>query len=204
MSTKNNSISQFTDKYTKTGSIGNFLVKNFFKKIKDISPTEETGNVLEVGCGAGYSLVHLQKYYDTKVSFSACDIDPELVRLAKEKNPNVMCEVGSIYDLPYKDKSFDTVYCLEVMEHLEDPKKALEELARVTRKNIIISTPNEPIWRFLNCARLKYLSNLGNTPGHINHWSSKKLSNLISNYFEIKKIKKPLPWTIVYGKAKKV
>ncbi len=196
------SITQFTDKYTKTGSIGNFLVSNFFKKIKSVSP-KDSESVLEVGCGAGYSLVDLQKFFKENTSFSACDIDPELVRLAKEKNPSVNCKVASIYELPYEDKSFDTVVCLEVLEHLEDPRKALSELARVS-KNVIISTPNEPIWRMLNCLRGKYLTSFGNTPGHINHWSSRSLRKLVSDYFEVVNVKQPLPWTVIYGKNKNI
>ena len=197
------SITQFTDKYTKTGSIGNFLVSNFFKKIKSVSP-KDSESVLEVGCGAGYSLVDLQKFFKENTSFSACDIDPELVRLAKEKNPSVNCQVASIYELPYEDKSFDTVVCLEVLEHLEDPKKALSELARVSKKYVIISTPNEPIWRMLNCLRGKYLTSFGNTPGHINHWSSRILRKLVSDYFEVVSVKQPLPWTVIYGKNKNI
>ena len=88
------------------------------------------------------------------------------------------------------------------MEHLENPEKALSELARITKKYVIISTPNEPIWRILNCVRGKYIKDFGNTPGHINHWSSKSLKKMISKYFKIIEVKKPLPWTIVYGKNK--
>ncbi len=197
------SITQFTDKYTKTGSIGNLLVSNFFKKIKSVSP-KDSESVLEVGCGAGYSLVDLQKFFKENTLFSACDIDPELVRLAKEKNPGVNCEVASIYELPYEDKSFDTVVCLEVLEHLEDPRKALSELARVSKKYVIISTPNEPIWRMLNCLRGKYLTSFGNTPGHINHWSSRSLRKLVSGYFEVVSVRQPLPWTVIYGKNKNI
>ncbi len=198
---ENRRITQFTDKYTKTGHIGNLLVNNFFKKIKEIAP-KDTENLLEVGCGAGYSLVELKKFFNSDMSFSACDIDPKLVELAKQKNPDVDCRTASIYELPYDDESFDTVICLEVMEHLENPEKALSELARITKKHIIISTPNEPIWRILNCVRGKYIKDFGNTPGHINHWSSGSLKKMISKYFKIMEVKKPLPWTIVYGKNK--
>lgn len=201
METKDRRITQFTDKYTGSGSIGNFLVSNFFRTIESLS-RRDSRSVLEVGCGAGYSLVHLRKFFDDGTAFSACDIDPELVRLAKEKNPSISCDVASIYELPYGDKSFDTVVCLEVLEHLDDPEKALSELARVAKKYVIISTPHEPIWRILNCARGKYLSQYGNTPGHINHWSSGGLAKLVSKYFDVIAVNKPLPWTIIYGKSK--
>ncbi len=197
----NITITQFTDKYTKTGKVGNFLVRNFFKTIRKLSPTDAT-SVLEVGCGAGYSMEELRTFFKEGTTFTACDIDPELVRLTKEKNPSVDCQTASIYALPYADHSFDCVFCLEVLEHLEEPEKALAELARVSKKYIIASTPREPIWRALNMARGKYLRDFGNTHGHINHWSSRALRTLVARYFDIAKVKKPLPWTMIYGKIK--
>ncbi len=196
-----NSITQFTDKYTKSGNIGDFLVTNFFKTIKSIAP-HDISNVLEVGCGAGYSIQHLQKFFGPTATYSACDIDPELVILTKQKNPRVECATASIYELPYADHSFDIIVCLEVLEHLEYPEKALAELARVSKHYVIASTPREPIWRILNMTRGKYWSNFGNTPGHVNHWSSQGLKKLVGNYFDIIKVRKPLPWTIIYGKIK--
>jgi ubiquinone/menaquinone biosynthesis C-methylase UbiE len=204
MHEKNNpdhSITQFTDKYTKTGKVGNLLVRNFFKTIKQLSPSDAT-SVLEVGCGAGYSMEELRTFFKPTTTFSASDIDPELVRLAKEKNPTVDCQTASIYALPYADHSFDCIFCLEVLEHLEHPEKALAELARVSKKYVIASTPREPIWRMLNMMRGKYLRDFGNTHGHINHWSSRTLRNLVARYFDIVEVAKPLPWTMIYGKTK--
>lgn len=196
-----NSITQFTDKYTKSGSIGDFLVQNFFKAIGQLSP-KNISSVLEVGCGAGYSMQHLQQFFGPTTSYTACDIDPELVTLAKQKNPNVTCMTASIYELPFPDHSFDMVVCLEVLEHLEYPEKALSELARVSKQYIIASTPREPVWRILNMTRGKYWGDFGNTPGHLNHWSSHGLRKLLGKYFDIIEVRKPLPWTIIYGKIK--
>lgn len=198
-----NSITQFTDKYTKTGSIGNFLVGNFFKSLGYfLNKAHNVENVLEVGCGAGYSMEHIKNSFHSKTSFTACDIDPELVDLTKAKNPEVSCDVASIYELPYENKSYDLVLCLEVLEHLDNPELALSELARVTKGHIVISTPNEPMWRMLNCLRLKYIKDFGNTPGHINHWSSQELKKLVSKYFDIIEMKNPLPWNMIYAKNK--
>jgi hypothetical protein len=51
--------------------------------------------------------------------------------------------------------------------------------------------------------RGKYIKDLGNTPGHLQHWSSDKFVDLVSNYFEIIEVKKPFPWTMLLCKAKK-
>ena len=44
-------------------------------------------------------------------------------------------------------------------------------MARVARRWLLVSVPHEPLWRALNVARGAYLRELGNTPGHLNHWT---------------------------------
>ena len=87
--------------------------------------------------------------------------------------------------------------CCEVLEHLEDPEAGLQALQRVARNHLIISVPREPLWCALNMARGKYLTQWGNTPGHIQHWSKEKFIALVSNYFEVIESKSPLPWTML-------
>ena len=91
---------------------------------------------------------------------------------------------------------------LEVLEHLEDPDSALKELSRVSSKYCLVSVPQEPLWRILNICRLKYLSNFGNTPGHLNHWSKNQFVEFVGKYFKVKKIKLSLPWIIVLAKKR--
>lgn len=100
--------------------------------------------------------------------------------------------------LERKDKSIDLIFLLEVMEHLQSPNDALAELKRVGKKYVIIGVPREPIWRILNMLRLKYWSSLGNTPGHIQHWSKTSLLKFLkSRGFEVVAVENPLPWSIV-------
>ena len=105
---------------------------------------------------------------------------------------------GIIYNVSYKDNAFDLVLCLEVLEHLAFPEKAMEEIKRISSKDILLSVPNEPLWSFLNILRLKYLLNLGNTPAHCQRWSSNKFQNFVKKYFTIKAVKKVMPWTIIF------
>ena len=56
--------------------------------------------------------------------------------------------------------------------------------------------PREPIWRLLNLARGKYVAELGNTPGHVQHWSSAAFLRLVRRYFEVLAVRTPLPWTM--------
>jgi len=130
-----------------------------------------------------------------------CDLSLERVR--EDLDPFITQREASIYDLPYPDKSFDLVVCCEVLEHLEKPRQGLAELARVARRNVILSTPREPLWRMLNVARLKYLKDLGNTPGHIQHFSRDNLVRLAEQCLSVKEVLMPLPWTIILGEPRK-
>jgi len=186
-------------KYFTKNIISRKLVKNFFNEIGNIYKSIEVNNILDVGCGEGFVLSYLNSIKKIEKA-SAIDVDPDEVKDAKQNLPFCNVLEASAYTLPFKDKEFDLVICSEVMEHLEYPEKAINEIQRVSNKYILLSVPNEPIWRILNMARLKYWNNLGNTPGHLNNWSSKQFVKVISNYFHIQLIKKPLPWTVLLCK----
>lgn len=203
-------MKEFTGKYTDSGKIGNMLLDNYFRSLKVLInkiPKEElkNGKILEVGCGSGYSTERIKEMLPKNVEFTASDIEDENVKNAKKKlGKSFVVTKESVYDLQRKDKSIDLIFLLEVLEHLEYPDKALKELKRVGRNYVIIGVPREPIWRILNMARLKYLKDFGNTPGHIQHWGRRSLLKFLkSKGFEIVGVENPLPWTIVLVKISK-
>jgi 2-polyprenyl-3-methyl-5-hydroxy-6-metoxy-1,4-benzoquinol methylase len=112
-------------------------------------------------------------------------------------------ESKSIYDLDATQDESDLVVCCEVLEHLENPEAGLEALQRITQQHLIVSVPMEPLWCMLNMARGKYLSQWGNTPGHIQHWSKHGFTELVSKYFDIVEISNPLPWTMLLCRPRK-
>lgn len=132
-----------------------------------------------------------------EANLKASEFDPDLVRLAQQRNPNVRVSQESIYQLNHETASSDLVICLEVLEHLTDPSAALKELARVSRRYVMVSVPREPLWRVLNLFRGKYIRHLGNTPGHIQHWSVWGFCRLVQPSFHVLEVRKPLPWTIL-------
>ena len=90
--------------------------------------------------------------------------------------------------------------CCEVLEHLEDPAAGLAEIARVASRTCLVSVPREPIWRMLNVARGAYWSALGNTPGHLNHWSRAAFSAFVGTRLDVVETASPLPWTVVLAR----
>lgn len=203
-------MKEFTGKYTDSGKIGNMLLDNYFRSLEILLnkiPKQELKNrkILEVGCGSGYSTERIKEMLPKNVEFTASDIEDENVKNAKKKlGKSFVVTKESVYDLQRKDKSIDLIFLLEVLEHLEYPDKALKELKRVGRNYVIIGVPREPIWRILNMARLKYLKDFGNTPGHIQHWGRRSLLKFLkSKGFQIVGVENPLPWTIVLVKISK-
>jgi hypothetical protein len=112
--------------------------------------------------------------------------------------------MDSILDMVQKTntKEVHEIGCGEVLEHLTEPEKALLKLISITKKDLILSVPNEPIWHILNMLRGKYLTALGNTPGHFQHWSKSEFVNFVSKHADIIDVKTPLPWILVHCRPK--
>ncbi|MBL8972386.1 MAG: class I SAM-dependent methyltransferase, partial [Myxococcales bacterium] len=156
-------------------------------------------SVLEVGCGEGLLADHLIKRARPE-RFDACDV---ALRPAPGIDPQISLREASIYALPYPDHSVDLVICCEVLEHLRDPAAGLAELARVAGRHVLLSTPWEPVWRLLNLARGRYLGALGNTPGHLQHFSRRALLDLAATRLDSLRVRRPLPWTVILGDVRR-
>lgn len=196
-----NKKEDFQKKYTKSNRLERLIINNFYKSLAQISADLQVKSILELGSGHGYSTQYIKKYFPNAL-LEGSDLDPSLLIDAQKLNQGVIFSGQSIYDIKKPNNSFDLIICLEVLEHLEKPKKALEEIHRVSSDYCILSVPNEPLWRVLNILRGSYWSSLGNTPGHINHWGPKTFIKLAQQYFDIIAYKQPIPWTILLGRKK--
>lgn len=194
----------FREKYTNAGRIGGILVDRFYGAVKELVQicASELYTVLEVGVGEGFSTRKIREMLPAGSHFEASEYRSDLVPLAQQRNPDVRISQESIYELTRETGSFDLVFCLEVFEHLENPRAGLDELARVCRKHAIVSVPREPVWRLLNMLRGKYIGALGNTPGHLQHWSARTFRGFVETRFEVVAVRTPLPWTIFLLKKK--
>ncbi len=194
-----NVVGNAYDKYGSKNPIERALMNGFLAAVGASYDRVAPRDVLEVGCGEGKLAHHLvtRPGKPRPDRFVACDLS--LGALAPGLDPLIETREASVYELPFADRSFDLVVCCEVLEHLEDPRRGLAEVARVSRRGVIVSTPREPLWRALNLARGKYVRDLGNTPGHVQHFSSGGLVGLVASQLEVADVRKPLPWTVVLG-----
>ncbi len=188
------------DKYGTRNPVARALMRGFLRGASDLYRQAAPRSVLEVGCGEGLLAQHLLGEGPRPDRFEGCDL--ELGQIAPGLDPLLSFREASIYELPWEDASFDLVICCEVLEHLEDPKRGLAEVARVTGRHVLLSTPREPLWRVLNLARGKYWHALGNTPGHIQHFSRRGLLALVSEVLDVREVRKPLPWTMVLAQRR--
>lgn len=158
-------------------------------------PTE----IHEVGCGEGRLAKLVNEEFD--LTYRGSDFSREMVKIAKERSiPNATFKEVSIYDLDPENDGADTVVCCEVLEHLEYPDQGLIALKSLGARQYVLSVPREPLWRLLNLARFKYAYDYGNTPGHLNHWSSNSFRKLLESHgFVIESMNQPIPWTMVRG-----
>lgn len=187
-------------KYSTRNPISHLMVWNFFRKLQKILDMTE-GRLLDVGAGEGDAYTFLSPEITRR---GVVAVEPNTAYFGRMSKiaPTLQQVEGSIYELPFEDKSFDTVICSEVLEHLTEPDKGLRELLRVCRRWLVLSVPREPIWRILNIARGAYLHSFGNTPDHHQHWSKRDFIQWVSEYAEIKEVRSPLPWTIVLAVPK--
>ena len=198
----------YENKYHARNPISRFLVNGFLKTFEAFLihlSKEDIQAVCEVGCAEGELLRRIHVFYPHS-QLSATDISEEEVEKAGKHCSafHVNFSIQNAEDLrSYGDSSFDLVICCEVLEHLDDPARGLSELYRISKKYVLVSVPNEPIWQGLNLLRGKYVGAFGNTPGHINHWSVFQFPTFLRTAeFALVKKKYPFPWQMVLLKKK--
>jgi 2-polyprenyl-3-methyl-5-hydroxy-6-metoxy-1,4-benzoquinol methylase len=154
--------------------------------------------VLDVGCGEG---IVTERIAGSLAGAKVVGIDADDMRLRNEwaarTRENLSFRTGSAYELDFENESIDLVCALEVLEHLERPRDALAEMTRVARGALLLSVPREPLWRISHLLAGRDVVRLGNTAGHINHWSSRNFRNLAGEYGRVARLRHPFPWTVV-------
>ncbi len=188
------------DKYHSRNPIERWMVNAFMAAVRELALSTGAKEVLEVGCGEGEvaRMIAAAGLRVRATDFSSQVID---VARAQTTTPNVSYDVVAVEDLrPERDAS-PLVMSIEVLEHVKDPETALSTLATLARPWVLVSVPREPLWRALNMARGKYVRAWGNTPGHLNHWSTAGFQRLVEKNFQVVAVRTPLPWTIVLARV---
>jgi 2-polyprenyl-3-methyl-5-hydroxy-6-metoxy-1,4-benzoquinol methylase len=189
------------NKYESRNPLQRWLVRRFLGSLAGLAEScgPGTSTAIDVGCGEGVTTALLRDHGLRQIR--GLDFSAQIIDVARARNPGIPFETASIYDLDERYRS-DFVSACEVLEHLERPELGLERLAAVCSGHCLLSVPNEPLFRGLNFCAGKYWSRWGNSPGHLNHWSSAAFVRFVATRFEIVQVRRPLPWTIVLARPK--
>jgi 2-polyprenyl-3-methyl-5-hydroxy-6-metoxy-1,4-benzoquinol methylase len=185
------------DKYGSTNPVVRRLMAGFHGTLDELWQRAAPESVLDVGCGEGV----LTEEWSERVGdgrIVGIDLDDPKLRAEWERRrrPNLEFRAEEATSLSFEDDEFDMASAIEVLEHVPEPEATLAEMARVAGRWLLVSVPREPLWRGLNMARGAYWGSLGNTPGHVNHWSRRGFVSLLSRYGTVEETRSPFPWTM--------
>jgi 2-polyprenyl-3-methyl-5-hydroxy-6-metoxy-1,4-benzoquinol methylase len=186
------------DKYGSTNPVVRRLMAGFERALTELFERAAPDSVLDVGCGEGV-LTHQWAQALGERRIVGIDLDdPKLqAEWHARQRPNLEYLTMPAEHLPFAAGEFDLASAIEVLEHVPDPRHTLAEMARVAKRHLLVSVPREPLWRGLNMARGAYLRELGNTPGHLNHWSKRSFVRLLAQHGEVVEARSPFPWTML-------
>jgi len=186
------------DKYGSANPVVRRLMAAFERDLDGLLERCAPASLLDVGCGEGV-VVHrwAQRMRDCRMV--GVDLREPSIQAGWERHqaPNLEYRTMQGGDLPFASGEFDVASAIEVLEHVPDPDHTLREMARCATSHLLVSVPREPLWRMLNLARGSYWSTLGNTPGHLNHWSRRSFVKLLCRHGEVVEVRSPLPWTML-------
>jgi len=186
------------DKYGSSNPVVRRLMANFERTLDELLARAAPRSLLDVGCGEGV-LVHRWALTMPDRRVVGIDLEEESIQAgwAERQAANLEYRTMPADDLPFATGEFDLATAIEVLEHVPDPERTLAEMARCAERHLLVSVPREPLWRALNVARGAYIGQLGNTPGHLHHWSKRSFARMLSRHGQIVELRSPFPWTML-------
>ena len=185
------------DKYASQNPIERRLVAGFMSNFDELMGLTGAREAHEVGCGEGEMSARMAR---AGLRVRGTDAFPGTIAEARRRAEIDGLEIDyaatAVQLLDPAEHRAELVVCCEVLEHLTDPDGALDVLAALADPWVIASVPREPLWRAMNMARGAYLRDLGNTPGHLGHWSKRGFLSLLRTRFDVVEVRSPLPWTM--------
>lgn len=183
-------------KYTSRNPVVRYLVGRFLAQLSRLVAERAPSRVLEIGCGEGLVMRYLRDRHPG-LRIDGVELDAGAVSLARARNPGSLVLRGDVYTLGIRSRAYDLVLCLEVLEHLDEPARALAEVRRVARRGCILSVPHEPFFRFGNVLRGKNLRRCGDPSDHVQHWGKRGFETFCAQHLRVDRTTLAFPWLVV-------
>ncbi len=162
--------------------------RRFSEVLKVVKPV--TGKILDIGCHSGtFTKRIVQKIGTDKVY--GIDISPSAIKLAQVRIPFGHFSVGDAQKLTFPANTFEAVFCLEMLEHVDDPAAVISEIKRVLKPGgygvILVPTDNR-LFRWVWFLWTMYYSVWRHA--HVQSFQGKELETMLKSFgFKIKQSK---------------
>lgn len=173
--------------------IKSIFISRFIGEIASLVISSGAKKIIDIGCGEGYSDQLLLGQL-SGIKIVGVDKNEQFLKKARTRNPQVTYQKGDIYKMEGRQE-FDLALVMEVLEHLENPNKAIKEIKK-TAKKAIFSVPLEPWFSLASFFSGSYLRNWGRHPDHINSWNSHSFAKMLKEHFSVVRINIAFPWLI--------
>lgn len=187
-------------KHTNPNPLQRWLIGRFHQTAASLLAQTNAATLLDAGCGEGFAMHDVLD--GSRAWVVGLDSSIDALQVARQLNAAHRFVTGNVVQLPFPDHSLDLVVCMEVLEHLEQPAQGLAELCRVSREWLLLSVPNEPLFRGANFLRGKNVRAWGNDPGHVNHWSSRAFLQFVATQCQVITWRQSFPWTLALCRVK--
>jgi hypothetical protein len=186
-----------TPKYAARGRVRRWLIRRFVRSLFElIEASGPVSSVLEVGMGEGFvSGLLLDRF--PRARFSGVDASGEDIARVRSRFPRIAATVGTAYDLSdVAGTPHDLILCIEVLEHLDAPERAVDSIANARPRRAVVTVPHEPFFRLSNLAAGKNVRRFGNDPEHIQQFRPRSLRTLLERRFEVLALRGSYPWLL--------
>ena len=187
-------------KYQTPNPVMRRVIRRFLDRIVAHVREARPERVVDLGSGEGMVARELARL-PFAIEYRGIELSAESVGVAREQVPGLDFRQGNILTTEPERGWADVALCLEVLEHLDDPRPAVARIAEWTRSMAIVSVPWEPFFRTGNLLRGKYLASFGNHPEHVQQFGPASFEALLATRFRVVQVETCFPWLIARAAA---
>jgi 2-polyprenyl-3-methyl-5-hydroxy-6-metoxy-1,4-benzoquinol methylase len=189
------SLSTNLRKYQTGNPLMLWFIRRFLAQIRDAALAVRPTTIVDIGCGEGIVGGMLCDAI-AGIEYVGLDVSPTVVETARTLYPHLDFRVGSVFDPAIEPPTADLAVCLEVIEHVEEPGRAVANVMARTRAHALVSVPWEPWFRLGNLVRGRHVRRWGNHPEHVQRFDPDGFRALLAPHAAEVRVWTCFPWII--------